>query len=88
MAAPQIEPMKEGREARQALPGWLVPYAPNHDAARAALTTPEKVLFDTLWDRGCGYATPGLSHGEQNRLIQFLGPAPTGPAPAPQKEGP
>jgi len=85
MSAPQVDPMKEGKIA---MPGWLQPYAPNYDAARAALTGPQRVLFDTLWDRACGYASPGLSLGERNRLIEFLGPPPTGPGTNPLKERP
>jgi hypothetical protein len=71
--------MKEGR-ARAAgdIPDWLAPYAPQHDAVRAILTTPEVPLFDSLWDRACGLAEPGLSGREQDHLIAFLNtPIPT-----------
>jgi hypothetical protein len=55
------------------VPIWLAPYAPNHDAARAALLTPEVPLFDGLWSRACGDAQPALSKREQDKLISMLG---------------
>jgi hypothetical protein len=54
------------------IPPWLEPYVDDHDPARDSLTTPQQVLFDTLWDRACGNATPGLSSRERASLIKFL----------------
>ena len=54
------------------IPDWLEPYASTHDAARAALTTSQQVLFDGLWNRALGRLQPALSGRERERLIEFL----------------
>ena len=74
MDGPEVTSMREGRGVTDEVPPWLRPYAVEHDVARNMLTTPEKVLFDQLWDRACGKVPPALSGRERAKLISFLKP--------------
>ena len=58
------------------VPQWLTPYASRYDATRDTLSAPQKLLFDSLWERACGDTKPFLSMRERDVLLNMMDPKP------------